>query len=306
MNIKDFLIDNYIWILVVILLTIITIIGFLADKKKGKKESDNVNTSGNNYSNANPINYQNAGMSSPVNYQQNMNPNNQNMGGINIPNPMGVPNNPANFQTIPNSSLTPNNVITQPSQTNQINDMSFSNNQGNFANNSVSSNLQVGGSGIIPSPAPTPQPLDQFNDMNIGSSPVNQINVIPNNNPQPIENVNNNNLINAEPIYQPLSEQKPVIAPREVPNFPQNQVVNDNQILSSTVGVLQPEPVNQQVNMNYQQPINNQLNQQPPVNTNPTVGNTIPSPVQNPNVQNDQPVNFVYGPQNNNNNNNFM
>ena len=39
MNIKDFLIDNYIWILVIILITIITIIGFLADKKKsGKKE----------------------------------------------------------------------------------------------------------------------------------------------------------------------------------------------------------------------------------------------------------------------------
>ena len=38
MNIKDFLIENYIWILVVILLCIITVIGFLADKKKTKKE----------------------------------------------------------------------------------------------------------------------------------------------------------------------------------------------------------------------------------------------------------------------------
>ena len=36
MNIKDFLIDNYIWIIVVIVLIIITIIGFLADKKKEK------------------------------------------------------------------------------------------------------------------------------------------------------------------------------------------------------------------------------------------------------------------------------
>ena len=34
MNIKDFLIDNYIWIIVIILITIITIIGFLADRKK--------------------------------------------------------------------------------------------------------------------------------------------------------------------------------------------------------------------------------------------------------------------------------
>lgn len=40
MNIKDFLIDNYIWIIVVILLSIVTVIGFLADKKKNGKKSD--------------------------------------------------------------------------------------------------------------------------------------------------------------------------------------------------------------------------------------------------------------------------
>ena len=37
MNIKEFLLDNYIWILVVILLSIITVIGFLADKNRGGK-----------------------------------------------------------------------------------------------------------------------------------------------------------------------------------------------------------------------------------------------------------------------------
>ena len=34
MNIKDFLMENYIYIIIVIILTIVTIIGFLADKKR--------------------------------------------------------------------------------------------------------------------------------------------------------------------------------------------------------------------------------------------------------------------------------
>ena len=40
MNIKDFLMDNYIYIIIVIVLIIITIVGFLADKQKngGKKK----------------------------------------------------------------------------------------------------------------------------------------------------------------------------------------------------------------------------------------------------------------------------
>ena len=40
MNIVDFLIANYHWILAIILLTIITIIGFLADKKKNDKKKE--------------------------------------------------------------------------------------------------------------------------------------------------------------------------------------------------------------------------------------------------------------------------
>jgi len=43
MNIKDFLLDNYIWFLVVILLCIVTVIGFLADRKRSKKVKENEN-----------------------------------------------------------------------------------------------------------------------------------------------------------------------------------------------------------------------------------------------------------------------
>ena len=40
MNIKNFLIDNYIYIIIVIVLIIITIIGFLADKKKSSEKKE--------------------------------------------------------------------------------------------------------------------------------------------------------------------------------------------------------------------------------------------------------------------------
>ena len=39
MNFRDFLMDNYIYIIIVIVLVIVTIIGFLADKKKNGKAS---------------------------------------------------------------------------------------------------------------------------------------------------------------------------------------------------------------------------------------------------------------------------
>ena len=71
MNIKEFLIDNYIWIIVVIVLLIITIIGFLADKKKGKDPkvgAPQPSPVPNNAAPAGPINYQ------PVAPNQNVQP----------------------------------------------------------------------------------------------------------------------------------------------------------------------------------------------------------------------------------------
>ena len=44
MNIKDFLLDNYIYIIIVIVLIIITIIGFLADKKRGGNTKNSQNS----------------------------------------------------------------------------------------------------------------------------------------------------------------------------------------------------------------------------------------------------------------------
>ena len=41
MNISEFIKDNYIWFLVILLIAIITVIGFLADKNNGKKKEKN-------------------------------------------------------------------------------------------------------------------------------------------------------------------------------------------------------------------------------------------------------------------------
>ena len=85
MNIKDFLIENYIWILVIILITIITIIGFLADKKKnGKKGTEQPvsnpnNNDGQQINNAAPIQYnaQDQFMSNQMNNNNNLEMNNK-------------------------------------------------------------------------------------------------------------------------------------------------------------------------------------------------------------------------------------
>ena len=111
MNIKDFLIDNYIYILVVILLIIITIIGFLADKNKNKgTKKKNVLQEQPMPNNANmqPINYQAnpQQMAGSMNYQgmNQMMPNNIN----------NMTGQPINFGQIPNSSVTPvNNQFNQ-------------------------------------------------------------------------------------------------------------------------------------------------------------------------------------------------
>lgn len=292
MNIRDFLINNYIWILVVLLLTIVTIIGFLADKKRGKKEPKNVNTGGNNISNGVPINYQNVQGGYPQQGQTLMNGQNMGMNQVNnqplIYPQMNQPQPAENvsFQNIPNSSLTPNNMVN------------------NF--NNAPQTGQVEQSQMV-NPMGMPQPMEQFNNMN-------QMNVIPNNNmmmnqPQPVENVNNN-VINAEPMYQPLSEQTPVIPPQNVPNY-NPQPVQSVPIMDNGNALNNQVPNNMGMgNMNEQMNMSNNMVMEPVVNNSMPVNqgqlmpngmpNTVPTPVNNQEQTNPQAINFVYGPQNNN------
>ena len=101
MNIKDFLIENYIWILVVILLSIVTIIGFLADKKRVKNKKEEVPANNGNNANATTI-PDNSNNSNPVNtginYQTNSN---QQFDSLNMPLPQ------ANIDMQPVTTVSP-------------------------------------------------------------------------------------------------------------------------------------------------------------------------------------------------------
>lgn len=308
MNIKDFLIDNYIWIIVIILITIITIIGFLADKKKGEKKKEGIqNPNSNNMAMNNQQQMQ---------YQQPM---------------MGIQE-----QTNSNMGMNYNNPIPQM--------------QNGFNQNMMSSQNV---SPVVTEPTPVA----------INVMPTNNMNQM--NNPMPVENVVPR--VEQEPMYQPLSEQKPIIAPQPIPNFsepanniPQPVIPNAPQSLSNMgqtpvetslpqMNVNQPmqfnsEPLMNQVpnynisnnvsqmgmdnsqmlpNMNQNitipQPINNTTIPTPqPVMVQPIMNNinnnpqmmgeqSYNQPVQQSHIestvnQSSQPISFVYGPQNNNQN----
>ena len=320
MNIKDFLIENYIWILMIILITIITIIGFLADKKKNGKKSE-----------GQPIQNPNIGGGQPMN----------NMGQVQY------------------------NGQDQFMQNQMNNGMAAGINTNNF-------NSQIQPVNQVPN-MPNVQSQTNMNSMNMNSMPPEQpggtiptsVDVM--NNPSPVENVIPNT--NSEPMYQPLSEQTPIISPRPVPNFP-NMTNNNpemvipqmdnNNLNTNNQNVVPPmsqpnynQPVvtqetlvpNQMANYNVpnqmSQPMNNSFTNVPnypqsntttpepvnsiqtpqPINPQPIVqgmynnnqmmpqnyGQTMPQPSYNqPTVQEqpiqNQPINFVYGPQNNNQN----
>lgn len=323
MNIKDFLIENYIWILVIILITIITIIGFLADKKKNGKKSDAISTTNSNTNEGQPIN--------------NVTPIQYNAQDQFMSNQMNNNN---------NLELNSGNFNNQILQQNQSNDMSNNLN----INNENNMGMNNGG------------PLETISTMPLGVN-----NTI--NNSSPIENIVPNP--SQESMYQPLSEQKPVIQPRPIPNF--NNIQNNNQEMINPIEnalnssnpnyIPQMGPnFNQQNHMQNEPSINPMQgfnNVQPPIpgsmNNNNNINipnysqnnNTIPEPVNvvpipqqvNPqqimqntynngpltpsnnynqsmgqpnlnqqqvplqqNQSTNQPINFVYGPQSNNQN----
>lgn len=267
MNIKDFLMDNYIYIIIVIILIIITIIGFLADKQKNNK-AKNAN-GGEPLSNANPS-LDNTPR--PITYQP---VNNNQMG-----NTMATPN------------LMPNNGPIA---------------NGMPINNQLNNNMGM------------PQP----------------------NIPQPVEPMNVSASVNPEPMYQPLSEQKPTIQPtnpinniNSFNNGPLNNPISNNVDGINQINNIQPtnvitEPIttNQPVQgptmvsnpvpnpINIQpQPVDSGMNLNNGINANPVSPNPIPipnpqenpmpGPINPPQPTIPQPVGFVFGPQQGQNNNN--
>ena len=250
MNIKDFLIQNYVWIILVIVLTIVTIIGFLADKKRTTNKKDKEGNGNNQLSGTVPV-------GQPLNYQQ---PNNMNNGMVNNGLMGGVNN--QNNGVMPNNNNLNNNMMN---------------------NNPINQNTNT---------EPQPMPIN----------PINQLN------PEPM---NQNNNATPEPIYQPLSEQKPVIAPvdpiQNINNMRSQNNINNNINQSGVSGNMPntiPTPVAPVGNNSVMPgpiPMNPGMQQSPSPMPNINMPNTMPQPMSPP-ANGSQ--NFVFGPQQNQNNNN--
>lgn len=312
MNIKDFLVENYIYIIIVIILTIITIIGFLADKKKnGDKRPKTMSGTVTNSQNTNigNMNYQQpTDFNQPINYQpMNNNPINYNQ----LSNPNNIPNNMLNVSPV-QDNFQMNMLNNQPVNTNsQINPI-FDNQNMNFVNNQ-----QI----------PDNQNVNIVNNQPITNTIPNQPNEINYNIPQPVESLNQNTSTPIETMYQPLSEQKPTFAPVEpninnlnnsIPNnMPQNNlntipnIINqsNSQTIEQTPNIITPPPVQFESQPSVAMPIPNQMPMNQPVGPIPNIAeNTIPNPITPPQPVSPQQINFVYGAneQNQGNNNQFM
>lgn len=254
MNIKDFLIDNYIWMIVIILIAIITIIGFLADKKSRGKKEKKANNQLEDVNNQ-QVNNQMMTNQQPIQYQQ----------------PIQFQNNQPNN----NLGLNFNNMNTTVKPLNQMNNVSLQTTQ------------------------PTIAEQMSINPIN------NQVDLM--NNINPINNVIPNNI--AEPMYQPLSEQKPNFSPQPIPNISNMQQpvnIEQNQILPmvnnleenntqtfNAIPSVSPTIQTQPVQMPPEQslnPIYNVNSQVQQIENSETVPNFIPNNTTIPTPVNHQPI----------------
>ena len=327
MNIKDFLIDNYIWIIVILLITIITIIGFLADKNnknKQKKEQDNKtnvvpgtipmqNINAGQINNQGVMQYQQAQQVIPVQNQMNNNTgivyNNENNQLQQMNQPQNIPNNQElmNVNTMnvmaDNQPITSNTTI--PTDVNLMNNIYPVENQ----SQNVQGELRY-------------QPLSEQT---------------PNVPPQPIPNIfnmTNNNPEMQTPNNSGLNQNSPNIIPTVVAPQPMPQQVVEQPMMEQTLNYNpQPSmPMSMENNNNYGSNMNqtmsnfnqndttitNQSSAMPqPIiqnsynNGQPNYGGMMPQPGTEPTVQSQisqaqttipQPINFVFGAQNNNQN----
>lgn len=306
MNIKDFLIDNYIWIIVIILITIITIIGFLADKKKGDKKKEGGSTFDSNPNNMTmpqqPIQYQqstlqnnnqmnnNVGMGFNGPLSQMQNGFGQNMGTLNTqpvvtePTPIPVNAIPTNNVTQINNPMPVENVIPQVEQESMYQPLSEQ------------------------KPMIAPQPITSFGE-NVNNNQQPMIN----NSPQNIQNMVHNQVTPMNTIIN--NNQQQFVTPEPMMNQTENYNISNNtpqmgfdnaQMLSNVNQMTTiPQPVNPAVISTPQpvqpQPIitntyNNSQMMGGPNYNQPTTQSHIETTVN----QTSQPINFVYGPQNNN------
>lgn len=299
MNIIDFLYDNYLWIIAILVIAIFTTIGFIADRKsKGKNGKGNESIGiPNNQANVvpTPVNNINTNMnmaSMPNNNYQNVNNN--------------MVNNVPNFAT--NTNVTPVNNMNKQSMVNNYTNGGVVNPTNQVPNIGINENMMFNGNqtmnGVnqsIPNvnPVPTPEPVVNSTNPMMPNENIQQGFV----NPRPANNQNVNQVSNSTLNVNPVPEQTPVYNNQSMGNGNPNMVVNSWD---------EPRPINPvNINQGFGQnnisniPTNSSSNQIPiqesiPVNTVP---NNMQQPVNNmPNVNGAPGLNFVYGPSQNNNN----
>ena len=290
MMIKDFLIEHYIYILIVIGLIIITIIGFLADKKmKGKGGSKEMLP--NNNPNMENVNYGTpmASGQPAMNYQPTapvMDANNQVANNAVMNN--NVPNGQANFGMMPNNGAMPvNNMMPNPAPQS---DATTNVMPGTIEGTIVNQNILPG------QPVPVTPVVSQ------SATPINNM-AMP---------------VTPEPAYQPVPEVQPMVSPVEpvspvptfnLPNMQPSvtpQPMSNNMGYSDAGGSVSPAPIPTPVTPNIPvAPI-------PPAPSTPVNPAPIPNvPVANqattPQPVASSPLNFTYGaPANNQGNNGYM
>ena len=299
MNIIDFLYDNYLWIIAILVIAIFTTIGFIADRKsKGKNGKGNESIGiPNNQAKVvpTPVNNINTNMnmaSMPNNNYQNVNNN--------------MVNNVPNFAT--NTNVTPVNNMNKQSMVNNYTNGGVVNPTNQVPNIGINENMMFNGNqtmnGVnqsIPNvnPVPTPEPVVNSANPMMPNENIQQGFV----NPMPANNQNVNQVSNSTLNVNPVPEQTPVYNNQSMGNGNPNMVVNSWD---------EPRPINPvNINQGFGQnnisniPTNSSSNQIPiqesiPVNTVP---NNMQQPVNNvPNGNSVPGLNFVYGPSQNNNN----
>ena len=301
MNIIDFLYDNYLWIIAILVIAIFTTIGFIADRKsKGKngKGNDSIGIPNNQAKVVptevpTPVNNINTNMnmaSMPNNNYQNVNNNMvnnvpnfaTNVAPVNNMSGQGMTNNYTNGGVVNPTNRVPNIGINE--------NMMFNGNQTMNGVNQSISNVN---------PVPTPEPVVNSANPMMPNENIQQGFV----NSMPANNQNVNQVSNSSLNVNPVPEQTPVYNNQSMGNGNPNMVVNSWD---------EPRPINPvNINQGFGQnnisniPTNSSSNQIPiqesiPVNTVP---NNMQQPVNNvPNGNSAPGLNFVYGPSQNNNN----
>ena len=263
MNISEFIKDNYIWFLVILLIAIITVIGFLADKNNGKKKEKNAkgnkDVNKGNFSmqvQPNNINDSLNTMAPPSNLEINNIPSNSNLQGNTVPQPLNVQ--PIN--TIASNQEPMVNNMTRPN---------YDNSKSNNVN--VSTNFNQLDKTVNPIPnfeninQPV-SPIPNFGQTNQSVSPISNFG-------QAVVQEPVSNLGSVTPITNQVPNfEKPMQQVNPVPNFSYQTVNNNNSLDAQSI----TQPNNQNIG------VPNAVNQDM---VNPTMNSG----------------GFVYSPQQNNN-----